>query len=53
MGDASDPYVVAQVGEMVQQTPSVSNELNPVWKELGGGLWGEKAPPQDYSIEGY
>ncbi|CAK9100809.1 unnamed protein product [Durusdinium trenchii] len=33
MGDASDPYVVAQVGEMVQQTPSVSNELNPVWKE--------------------
>ena len=33
MGDVSDPYVVAQLGDMVQQTPAVSNQLNPVWKE--------------------
>lgn len=33
MGDVSDPYVTAQVGEMLQQTPTINNDLNPVWKE--------------------
>eukprot|EP00438_Fugacium_kawagutii_P024774 Skav204267 [mRNA] locus=scaffold912:275666:275878:- [translate_table: standard] len=30
----SDPYVVAQLGDMVQQTPTIDNDLNPVWKEM-------------------
>ncbi|CAE7904389.1 pla2g4a, partial [Symbiodinium necroappetens] len=33
LGDVSDPYVVAQVGSMTQQTPVINNELNPVWQE--------------------
>mmetsp|Transcript_41586 Transcript_41586/g.114596 ORF Transcript_41586/g.114596 Transcript_41586/m.114596 type:complete len:687 (-) Transcript_41586:132-2192(-) len=31
-GDKSDPYVVAKVGKQEKRTPTVSNELNPVWK---------------------
>lgn len=27
--------------------------VEPRVEGAGGGLWGEKAPPQDYSIEGY
>ncbi|CAE8743068.1 unnamed protein product [Polarella glacialis] len=30
-GDVSDPYVVARVGRKEHRTPTIDNDLNPVW----------------------
>ncbi|CAE8651204.1 unnamed protein product [Polarella glacialis] len=33
MGDVSDPYVSMKLGEIVQKTPTINNNLNPVWQD--------------------
>lgn len=31
MGDVSDPYVVAKLGDQEEKTPTINDNLNPVW----------------------
>jgi hypothetical protein len=33
LGDVSDPYVVAKVGRTEHRTPTIDDDLNPVWKD--------------------
>uniref|UniRef100_A0A7S4Q776 C2 domain-containing protein n=1 Tax=Alexandrium monilatum TaxID=311494 RepID=A0A7S4Q776_9DINO len=33
LGDVSDPFVQAKVGKQVEKTPTLNNNLNPVWSD--------------------
>eukprot|EP00930_Biecheleria_cincta_P063906 TRINITY_DN4944_c1_g2_i1.p1 TRINITY_DN4944_c1_g2~~TRINITY_DN4944_c1_g2_i1.p1 ORF type:complete len:1994 (-),score=345.92 TRINITY_DN4944_c1_g2_i1:416-6397(-) len=51
MGDVSDPYVTCKVGEVIQKTSTIDNNLNPVWQENNQFSFTVQDPEADRYVE--
>ncbi|CAJ1404784.1 unnamed protein product [Effrenium voratum] len=48
-GDVSDPYVVVRAAGVEQKTPTINNNLNPVWE--GDNLFSFNIGAEDHKVE--
>merc|ERR1712039_417804 len=50
-GDKSDSYVLARIGQAVRRTPTIDNNLNPVWTTRNEYAFGVVAQDGELELE--